>query len=267
MRFTCSVACVSCASCARHMSSQNVGDDSSSSQSSSARGRGRERGVFPGRDRAIDRRRRGLSLAEPRVIDRRRRRQRARRRRGRLEGRREGDGAVAGERRRRRVRVRGGRGLLVRVRRVARGARRRLLLRAGARVLPPELTRPVQVHREQAHVRRVRELAQELVQLLLVRELHVLDGASRVPDRVRGRRPRRRRRGRREGEEEREEDAEEERRARDATTHLVRPRASPPARVRLDGLLTVVVKIGVPNFLRASPSVLREYGVSNCLPV
>ena len=96
------------------------------------------------------------------------------------------------------------------IRRVARGARRRLLLRAGARVLPPELTRPVQVHREQAHVRRVRELAQELVQLLLVRELHVLDGASRVPDRVRGRRPRRRRRGRREGEEEREEDAEED---------------------------------------------------------
>ena len=45
------------------------------------------------------------------------------------------------------------------------------------------------------------------------------------------------------------------------------PRASPPARVRLDGLLTVEVKIGVPNFLRASPSVLREYGVSNCLPV
>ena len=48
--------------------------------------------------------------------------------------------------------------------------------------LVPELARSVQVHLEQAEVRGVRQLREDLVQLMLVRRLHILDVARRVAD-------------------------------------------------------------------------------------
>ena len=52
----------------------------------------------------------------------------------------------------------------------------RLLLRLDVLFLGliPELARPVEVHLEQAEVRHVRQLAEDLVELMLVRGLHLL---------------------------------------------------------------------------------------------